>query len=170
MEQAESDAAGIIRSLIELQISEEQGRRSSLEQRAMAVITASGILVTLITGIIGVVDRVSNFKHEPASAALTIGSLCTFIMAAVWAIAVNAPRGHRVVGIDAPDGLASMVRRDKFRSPRAAGERRIAEVRLEQLRSLRRANAAKATALFMALASEVAALALLVTGVLLLII
>lgn len=80
--------ASFIKELLEA----EEKRSSSMETRALAVITTSGTLVTLLLALAALVTRVQTF-HVPGAALLLAGiSAGSFVAAAFCAMLSNAPR------------------------------------------------------------------------------
>jgi hypothetical protein len=122
------------------------------------VISTSGVLVTLVAAVTALASQSKDFSVSKTAAAFALSALSLFVIACASGILANLPRGHEEVAVDDPGGLASLTEQPAFRAPKAAADRRIAEVRLVQLRSLRAANARKAYALFAGLTSEVLAL------------
>jgi hypothetical protein len=155
---SQEDAAAIVRELLELELQDEQTRRGSLDQRAVTVVTTSGTLATIVSGIVGLLVRNSHVRYAPGTTALTVSALSSFIVAAILALTVTRPRSQDVADIS---GLRSLLTPTVFRGPRAAADRRIAEVRLDEISSLRDVNLGKAKRLSAALACQVLALVLL---------
>jgi hypothetical protein len=83
------------------QLSEERARKESIEQRAVIVISSSGVLVSLQFAIAAVRTRLQTFVIPKPVSPLLISSIALFIIAAALALAINVPlRRHPVVQVD----------------------------------------------------------------------
>jgi nitrate reductase NapE component len=129
----------------------------SLEQRGLAVITTSGVLVTLLFGLTALsVRRASTFVIPDAAAALLIAALVCFVLAALSAIATNLPRSYEAVTVD---DLRKAVR-ERWDDSEAVASRMVALTRLKMLASGKERNDAKGKALVAAMLLEILAVAL----------
>jgi hypothetical protein len=71
--------------------------KSSLEQRAITLITTSGVLVTLAFGFTAAVAKGTSFSNfDPAERAFLVVSLALFALSALVALTVNMPKGYSV--------------------------------------------------------------------------
>ncbi|HEV8681174.1 MAG TPA: hypothetical protein VGS09_00135 [Actinomycetota bacterium] len=143
--------------LIEDQLNSERAAKSSFEQRAVAVITTSGVLVSLLFGLAAIVTSTEGFEAPYAARVLLAVALGFFLGAAVLGIAVNAPRGYEEA---ASDNLRLLTEQEFWEARQAIGSRRAAEVRVEILQNARGANGRKARLLLWAMGLEVAAVAI----------
>jgi hypothetical protein len=69
----------------------EEKRNSTMETRAVAVITTSGVLVTLLLAFAALVTRVQTFRVPGFTLFLAGASACLFVAAALCGILTNAP-------------------------------------------------------------------------------
>ena len=75
--------------------------KSSLEQRAITLITASGVLVTLAFGFAAAVTKGKSFTNfDPVERGFLIASLALFTISALIALGVNFPRGYSTPEFD----------------------------------------------------------------------
>lgn len=106
-----SGVAGALHAaLIANQLAEERARKTSLEQRALAVITTSGVLAMLLIGLAAfVVNQAPTTAHvDDMSRRLVVAAAAGFIAAAVLALAVVSPRKHREADLTAPDASITL--------------------------------------------------------------
>lgn len=148
--------------LVEEQLQEEQLRKGSLEQRGLAVITTSGVLVSLLFAIAAVVTESNDFVLPSASRAFIVIALMFFIIAAVGGIAANAPLDYRQVSIK---DLRRFVGEETWSGPADIASRRVVEAKVSILARARELNVLKGKALFAAIISEVIAVIILAIAV-----
>jgi hypothetical protein len=86
--------------------------KSSLEQRAITLITTSGVLVTLAFGFATAVTKAKTFTNfDPIERGFLIASLALFTISALIALGVNFPKGYStpefddVLGINVEKGF-----------------------------------------------------------------
>ncbi len=135
----------------------EVTRKTSLEQRGLAVVTSSGTLTTLLFAI-GTVAGGRPLVAAGATRFALLAALFCFIAAAVAGIVANWPWATHSVPVDQPSGLRNLIEPTTFYGDEKAVDRRIAEVQVDQIERLRRVNGWKATALLAGLALEVLAI------------
>ena len=135
----------------------QEARKTSLEQRGLAVITTSGALVTLLFGLTAIsVGGADALDIPSSSAALLVAALVFFVLAAVLAIATNLPRSYEGVTVDA---LRRAVE-ERWADGEAVASEMVALTRLKTLASAKRNNDLKGRALVAAMACEIVAVAL----------
>jgi hypothetical protein len=75
--------------------------KSSLEQRAITLITASGVLVTLAFGFATAVTKGKSFTNfDPLERGFLVASLALFTISALIALGVNFPKGYSTPDFD----------------------------------------------------------------------
>ena len=142
---------------IKEQLEAQDARKLSLEQRGLAVITTSGVLVTLLFGLTALsVRRESTFDIPDTAAALLIVALVFFVLAALCAIVTNLPRSHEAVTVDALRGAV----KERWADSEAVASEMVALTRLKMLASAKKNNDAKGIALVIAMSLEILAVAL----------
>jgi hypothetical protein len=142
---------------IKEQLDAQEARKLSLEQRGLAVITTSGVLVTLLFGLTALsVRRESTFIIPDAAAVLLIVALVFFVLAALCAIVTNVPRSYEGVTVDALRGAV----RERWEDSEAVASEMVALTRLKMLASAKKNNDAKGIALVIAMSLEILAVAL----------
>jgi hypothetical protein len=152
-----SGVAGTLHdALIADQLAEERARKTSLEQRALAVITTSGVLVTLLIGLAAFVKQASTMAHVgDMSRRLIVAAAGGFIAAAVLALMVVSPRKYNEADLSALD---ARIMRERWSSPDLIEEaRKNAVLSYYIVLHARNQNGSKATLLFLAVIAEVAA-------------
>ena len=139
------------------QLEAQEARKLSLEQRGLAVITTSGVLVTLLFGLTALsVRKESTFVIPDTAAAFLIVALVFFVLAAVCAIVTNLPRSYEGVTVDA---LRDAVK-NRWEDSEAVASEMVALTRLKMLASAKKNNDAKGIALVIAMSLEILAVAL----------
>lgn len=163
---AQPTAGGHYASLISEQLEEERGRKSSLEQRGITVITSSGVFVSLVFGFSALVTSRPGFELKAWPQALLIASLIAFFAAAIAGIVLNSPRRYREASVD---DLKRLIVRGFWDASDSLGGRRASQVRVSILNAARDVNAAKAKWLTGAVVTQVVAISLLSAAVVLII-
>jgi hypothetical protein len=73
----------------------ETERKASIEQRGVAVITSSGVLVSLLIALSALlIGQRSEDHFGGVSRAIIIASVAAFIVAAIFGVVANAPRTY----------------------------------------------------------------------------
>lgn len=155
--EAEALGRAIYADYIKEQLEAQEARKASLEQRGLAVITTSGVLVTLLFGLTALsVRNASTFVIPDTAAALLIVALVFFVLAALCAIVTNVPRPYEAATVD---GLRRAVK-ERWDDTDAVASEMVALTRLKTLASAKEKNNAKGTALVVAMSFEILAVAL----------
>jgi hypothetical protein len=146
---------------IEKELVDQRASKASLEQRGLAVVSTSGVLVAVLFGFT-TIARDGRALDIPASARLWFYvALGAFAVAAAFALAVMIPRGY-----DATNAVAlADVLRDRWQNPPWMARRRVAATRLKIYASYRRGNRRKGILLALAIACEVCAVFLLAVAI-----
>jgi hypothetical protein len=136
---------------VEDELAAQDARKASFEQRGIAVITTSGVLVTLLFGLAELSTKQSQTFALPHTARtwLQIG-LALFFLSAVGALVANAPLIYQVVGAES---IRQRLREDPPRTASAAAKD-IAFTRADALESAKKQNSAKGWALAIAMLCE----------------
>ncbi len=152
------DAGSAYLALVESQLKEERDRKASLEQRAIAVITTSGAIVTLTFGFTALVTNGFN-PNAFVKVALTV-ALVLFAVAAGLGVWANRPLDYREADAAALRGLFRKKGDWTNDSPEEA-RRQTALVECKILAAARDLNRDKAFNLRRAIRTEVAAIVIL---------
>lgn len=143
------------------QVASQEARKSSFEQRGLAVITASGVLVSLLFGLTAVLTGAAGY-HLPAAARVPIlAALFCFVVAAVAAITTNLPQLYRGVTADA---LKKQIE-EQWEDTGTEARRAVALTELDVLERAREQNHKKGEALVLAIRAEIAAVYFLAVAV-----
>jgi hypothetical protein len=149
--------------LINAQVEDEQARKTSLEQRGLAVITTSGVLVSLLFGLGAIgVKRFETLGLPLPAMLLLIAALLAFVSAAGLGLATNRPRTYVALALEDMQRMVSLELWEKAQEPAA---RRVAENRVGIIATARKHNATKASLLQWAIAAESAGVALVALSV-----
>jgi hypothetical protein len=137
----------------------EDSRKSSLEQRGIGMITASGTLVTLLFGLTAAITSAKSFTFPSAARSSLTWAAILFVLAAGAGIAVNTPLFYGKIVVE-QDTLAS-VWDDNAPDARSA----VTGVRLKRLHTAQTVNSVKAWILVAGALLELAAAAMLTVGI-----
>jgi len=143
------------------QLSAEETRKNSLEQRGLAVITASGVLAAFGFGALALFRQRDAVPLPAAAVYLIVGAAAALLAAAIMGLAANSPMRHRAVN---PHGMAETMR-GHWTDDDATARARVTSTRVRLLASLRETNDRRAVVLLGAMAAEVLGVALLVATV-----
>jgi hypothetical protein len=131
-----------------------------LEQRAISLATTSTALATLLFALTGVVTTSKSFSLPTAAHGYLIAAIILFAVAVTIGILANLPLLYREA-MPTADGLA-----DVWDYSAAEGQAHVIATRLKVLESSRRSNALKGLLVLLAGIVQLAALVVLVFGVL----
>lgn len=139
----------------------EEKRATGMESRALAVITSSGTLVTLMLALAALATRVPQFR-VPGPALLLAGvATGAFVVAGVLAILVNAPwRGWGL----RPDCLGTELW-ERWGKPDDDPQAKVTATRLALWRAAHRLTQRKANLVFAATSSQVSGIFALASAV-----
>jgi hypothetical protein len=147
---------------IDRQLDEERARKSSLEQRALAVITTSGVLATLLAGFVALAGRQAASIDGVPKVLVVLSGGC-FVGAAVGGLLANVPRDYQEAAVA---WLKKFVEDQVWRGDdRSLADQRIAQVQLGTLDEARSVNDTKARIQTWAMGFEVAAVVFLAASV-----
>jgi hypothetical protein len=142
--------------LVKEEITGQQSRKASLEQRGIAVITTAGTLVTLLLALAALVTSTSvNMVLPPLAHNLLLGSLLSFVLAALLGLAVNAPVPYPMVE---PKDVVKGVENKEWEGSNLVAERRAVRWRAMLLPDMHDMNQLKAKILALAIGAEVIAI------------
>lgn len=151
-------ASEVYAAVIDNELQQERARTASLEQRAMAVVTSSGVLVSLVFGF-GTLIKGQRGPHLPAGARVLLASaLLAFVVAAVMSLLTNRPRAYKPLGVKSD--LTKMVT-ELWKIPGDSARRSVAEFRVGEVNRWRDNNRIKAAYLQRAIALECCGIGLL---------
>jgi hypothetical protein len=140
----------------------ERDRKAVLEQKALAVITSSGVLVTLLFGFISIV-KTQGAPTVPMLARLfLVGALIVLLISALLGLRINSPVDYSPLGVK--NDLHPMVE-EHWNGTENDARQSVAEFRVEEIDRWRTENGRKAHLLqraFLAQSCGVALLALCV--------
>jgi hypothetical protein len=145
------------------ELQKERDRKASLEQRALAVITSSGVLVSLLFGFQAVVRKPAGPDQPAGVRVLLAASLVCFVAAVLLGLTANRPVDHRPLGVKTD--LRRMVGDDFWSAGADSARRGIAAYRVEEIDLWRDNNKTKASILQRAIQAESLAIALLAASV-----
>jgi hypothetical protein len=149
-------------TLISEQLAEERARKSSLEQRGLAIITTSGVLVTLLFGLAALTTKPQGYAVPDGAVFAFILALVAFVTAGVLGIVINQPRKYQEADVAE---LRRLIAPHFWGADESIGPMRTAELRVKVLESARTRNRGKARLLFWAAVAQVVAVSLVAIGV-----
>jgi hypothetical protein len=157
----ESSAGAVFSEMVRDQLDQERRRKDSLEQRGIAVITSAGVLVALLLGIAGIVDKSQVVGLPDLVKVGALLALLLFAAAAVlglfvnWAFQYDEPKADQIKD----------VMGTKWNAPAAGAAKFVAESYLTTVKSYRKRGDRKASLLLWALGLEAAAIVVLALAV-----
>ena len=143
------------------QLSDQDARKSSIEQRGIAVITTSGTLVSLLFGLVAVLTGADRYQLPGGAESWLFAAMIFFVVAAVAGIVTNLPLWY--IGVKAGD-LRSAVKQKWADAPSVA-EQRVAATNAKVLERAMQLNTAKGFILLVAITLEVVAVVCLAGAV-----
>jgi hypothetical protein len=143
------------------QLTAEETRKVSLEQRGLAVITSSGVLATFGFGALALFRQRDALPLPAAAVCLLVGAAAALLVAAVMGLAAHAPMRHRTIN---PPAMAETMR-EHWADDDATARARVTSTRARLLESLRDRNDRRALVVLGALAAEVLGVALIAAAV-----
>ena len=151
----ETSGYAVYADFIEKVLDAQEARKTSTEQRGVAVITTAGTLVTLLFAVIGLATRRTQTYSLPGMTKnWLIAAVVLLVLAAVCGLATNAPlRYKNVKANDLRRAVDNMWNEDAWS---AAG--RITRSRIDILERAARMNSVKVWLLFVAVLLEASAL------------
>jgi hypothetical protein len=155
-----NSAADIYADYIKSLVDSEDARKTSLEQRGAGVATTSSALATLLFALVGVVTSSKNFSLPTAAHGYLVTAVGLFAFAVTIGILANLPLLYKQATPTAAD-IADVW---EYSTPDSQAH--VIGTRLKILKSARRSNAVKGLLVLLAGLVQVAALVVLVFGVL----
>lgn len=138
------------------QLVAQEARKASLEQRGLSIVSTSGALVTLLFGLAALTVERDDFALPTAASVLLVIALLVFVAAGVSAIVTNIPLSYQGVTGEA---LRTAVA-ERWDDTDAEATRMTSLTRIKVLESARQRNNMKGVALFVGMALELVAVAL----------
>lgn len=138
----------------------QEARKSSLEQRGLAVITTSATLATLLFGLVTLLTKANGDELPQSAHPWIVWALVAFVLAALSGVVTNWPRHYHEAKFEDPKTLL-----DRWNDPAAAARRRITTTRLKVFKRAQEVNGQKARWLLGGMAAEVAAIVLLAVAI-----
>jgi hypothetical protein len=140
--------------LVKEQLAEERARKSSIEQRGLAVITTSGTLVTILFGLTAITTGVEGYQlPDPARVMITVAA-GLFVAAAFLAISTNWAFDYVEVE---PEGLLGVIDED-WSADEAPAAKVVAKAWVDIVEDARKKNTWKGQLLRAAMITEAGAL------------
>ena len=144
-------------------LSEETARKSSIEQRALAVITTSGVLVTLLVALSAlIVGKNAELHLHTGPRAALVAAVAVFVAAAILALVTYTPRAYRDF---APEDVERMLK--EWDSSVEDARWLVSQAQAGQIKRAVEVNEKKALLLQVAVGAEVVAVSLMALGVVL---
>lgn len=157
----EEPAAPEYSALLDSLIKDQDARKSSLEQRGLAVITTCGTLATLLFGLVALTAQSSDFSL-PRQANGPLGlALLAFVLAALCALCTNLPLQYTNIKMS----QARNQIKDNWNKGKGDALQRIAAMRMQVIDRAQKVNTVKAWLLVVALFFEFVAVVLVAVAV-----
>jgi hypothetical protein len=158
----EAVAGDVYAEVIDELLEHERSRKASLEQKALAVITSSGVLVTLLFGF----SSLTKTQQAPiplGARILLLAALVGLLVAILVSLGINRPVDFRPLGVKTD--LHEMTTEALWTADAAGARRAIAVFRVKEIDHWREQNGRKAGLLQNAIIAESAGVALLAATV-----
>lgn len=146
---------------IKEQLADQDSRKSSIEQRGVAVITTSGTLVSLLFGLVAVLTGIEGYELPDGAKSWLNGAMVAFVVAAIGGIATNLPLFYIGVRADQLDGAVKRRWNDSLED----AEQRVAATRVKVIARATRLNTIKGFILMGAISAEVIAVIFLTLAI-----
>lgn len=158
---ADDSQGSVYADFMQDQLSAEEMRKNSLEQRGLAVITSCGVLAAFGFGALTLFRHGDELSLTTVGVYLLVGGAVALLLGAIAGLGVNAPLRHRTAN---PLVLADTMR-EHWADDDATARARVTSTRARLLDSLRRANDRRALVLLLAMTAEALGVALLAATV-----
>ena len=147
---SEELSGSVYEKYVESALEYEKDRKASLEQRGVAVVTSSAVLVTLIFGFATFAAGKGNIDPGPAPRTLLAVGLAGFLVAILFGLSVSHPlsKHYEPVAVASLKQAVDAANWDRFSATEAA--RRVSEIRVEHIDAWRDGNGRKAMRLYVA--------------------
>jgi hypothetical protein len=141
-------------AFIEGELKAERERRTALDGRGQTLVTASGVLVTLLSGVSALVQSGVKSPVPPLAIGLELLALVLFLLAAVSGIVAG---WNRCYAVAAPSTHSRMLA-EHWTDSEVDARNQVATVHAMTVRTLREANRLKAACVSAGLVLQVLAL------------
>lgn len=159
MPESRDKAREVLDPAIDSELRQTRDRAASLEQRAMAVVTTSGVLVSLVFGFGTLIKGKQITSLPEAPRIFLVLALISFVVAAVIALFAIMPRNYPA------ESAWKKVLGSWIASPSETWES-ITKLHLEEISHWLRTNALKAKILLAAIVAECIGISLLAVSML----
>lgn len=140
--------------LVEDQLTEERSTKSSVEARAIGVVTSSGALATLLFALGALVTEADDFRLPDSARVVLVLTLGAFIVAAILALFAARPGTYQEVSLGS---LRDAATPEAMGASADEGSSSIANVLIAIIAKARESNATKASFLKYAVTFEAGA-------------
>jgi hypothetical protein len=141
-------------------LSEQSARKGSIEQRALAVITTSGALVSLLVALSALLGSNAKLHLRAGPRATLVAAVVFFVVAAILALVTNSPRAYLEFG---PKDLDRMLA--EWNSGGEDARWLVSQAHASLIKRATKLNDNKALLLQIAVGVEVAAVSLVALSV-----
>jgi hypothetical protein len=150
-----SPGTAVYGEFLEKELAAQDARKSSFEQRGLAVVTTAGTLVTLLFGLAALSTTVQKSQElSTDEKAWLKAALVLFVVSAITALLTNVPIPYEAVPAE---DIKARLKQKPIRDADAA-RRDIALTQVKVLKDAKRKNTVKGWLLFVALSAEVIAI------------
>jgi uncharacterized membrane protein YcjF (UPF0283 family) len=155
------DGVAAYAAYVAAQVAAQEERKSSFEQRGLAVITTSGVLVSLLFGLTAVLTGAAGYQLPEVSRIAILAALVFFVVAAMGGIVTNLPRSYRGVTAEA---LKKQID-ERWDDSAAVAQREVALTELKVFGRAKEQNSWKGRSLIIAIVAEILAVLCLAVAV-----
>jgi hypothetical protein len=148
------DGAAVYEALLKEEIAGQETRKSSFEQRGLAVVTTAGALVTLLFGLAALATKTAHAKPFSTEEKIWLAAaLVLFVLSAISVVLTNWPLKYEVAN---PTNVKERLEESPIDDADTA-HKKIAVARVKMLIAAKGKNGWKGRFLFGAMTLEVAA-------------
>ncbi|GAB2813977.1 hypothetical protein [Lentzea nigeriaca] len=156
-----SDQGQVYLAFVEGELKAERERRTALDGRGQTLVTASGVLVTLLSGITAMVQAGVKTPVPPLAVGLVLLAVALFVLAAIAGIVAGWNARYAV----AATATLTRMLREHWTDSEVDARNNVATVHATTVRTLREANRFKAACVSAGLILQVLALVPFATAV-----
>ncbi|MFI5615570.1 hypothetical protein [Amycolatopsis sp. NPDC051903] len=160
-----SDQGAVYLAFIEGELKAERERRSAYDARGQALVTTSGALVTLLTGLAAVAKAGTTVRVPAGALAVLVAAIVLFVCAAASGIVAGWNRHYALAASTTLDRMLN----EHWTDDEVDARNNVATLHSRTVHTLRRANAFKAACVSIGLIAQVLALSALGATVLIVI-
>jgi hypothetical protein len=158
---SEDRGSTVYAAFISEQLSRQDTRKASLEQRGISVVTSSGTFVSLLFALVAVLTGAEDFELPSDAQPWLLAAATAFVLAGIGGILTNMPGRYR-----SPDAATlNQVIAERWSDSPEEAENEVSAARVEVFARAQEVNSSKGRILVAAVAIEVLAVVFLAIAI-----